>query len=221
MNNDSKRFRQPGHFDPTMREEMLRVAAEIFAKREFHRTPTSEIADASKYSEGTFFNHFGSKDGILLAIFHELWGALLRRSQEISSTDVSVRQKVHAIINEVITVYLELPHHWRVTVATCYPSPDSITSKEKAIRFSDEADHFTLFRRLVLRLIYTLVRDRGIPKPKVRAEMKFHRLFGTLKQILNQHYLQERTSASKSVRISIDDIRQEMHDMVEEMFPEQ
>jgi AcrR family transcriptional regulator len=50
------------------RKQIIEAAASIFAEKGFHRTTTKEIAAAAGVSEGTIYNYFASKDGLLLGM---------------------------------------------------------------------------------------------------------------------------------------------------------
>jgi AcrR family transcriptional regulator len=53
------------------REAILSASLELFAKRGYSATTTEEIARRAWISKGLIFNHFGTKQDILLAIFDE------------------------------------------------------------------------------------------------------------------------------------------------------
>ena len=53
-------------------EEILEVAARLFADRGFHRTTTKDIAEAAGVAEGTLYNYFDSKDALLFGILSRL-----------------------------------------------------------------------------------------------------------------------------------------------------
>jgi AcrR family transcriptional regulator len=54
------------------REEILRVALDLFAERGFFATPTAEVARRAGVAEGTIFHHFKTKQGVLQHIFQEM-----------------------------------------------------------------------------------------------------------------------------------------------------
>lgn len=53
-------------------DEILGVAARLFAERGFHRTTTKDIAEAAGVAEGTLYNYFDSKDALLFGILGRL-----------------------------------------------------------------------------------------------------------------------------------------------------
>ena len=50
-----------------IRERLFRAALDLFARKGFAETTVEDITDAADVGKGTFFNHFPSKDHILLA----------------------------------------------------------------------------------------------------------------------------------------------------------
>lgn len=59
------------------RQAILRAARAIFAERGFDQATLDEVAARAEFGKGTLYNYFdGGKDGILLAIFEEVFDAL-------------------------------------------------------------------------------------------------------------------------------------------------
>ena len=54
------------------RTQILMGAAQVFAKKGFHRATTKEIARAAGVAEGTIYNYFDSKRELLLAMIQTL-----------------------------------------------------------------------------------------------------------------------------------------------------
>ncbi|MEO6471071.1 MAG: helix-turn-helix domain-containing protein, partial [Aeromicrobium sp.] len=63
---------------PTRREELLQIAAELFATKGFKNTTVRDIADAAGILSGSLYHHFDSKesmvDEILSSFQDELFG---------------------------------------------------------------------------------------------------------------------------------------------------
>ena len=56
------------------REQILRVAAEVFAEKGYHQASVSDIVDGAGVARGTFYQYFGNKR----AIFEELLSVFMR-----------------------------------------------------------------------------------------------------------------------------------------------
>lgn len=61
---------------PSSHERMLRAAAELFARQGFAHTSTAQVARQAGTSESQLIKHFGSKEGLLDAIFESAWRQL-------------------------------------------------------------------------------------------------------------------------------------------------
>ena len=59
------------------RTVILDAALKTFVKYGYHDTRVSEIAASAGLAEGTLYNYFASKEGMLLALFDEKWGGMI------------------------------------------------------------------------------------------------------------------------------------------------
>jgi AcrR family transcriptional regulator len=57
---------------PSSRQRLLNAARDLFVRQGITQTTTRQIADLAGVHEVTLFRHFGSKQGLLLAVFAEL-----------------------------------------------------------------------------------------------------------------------------------------------------
>ena len=67
------------------RERMLQVAKQLFAERGYENTSTVAIARAAGSSESQLMKHFGSKEGLLEAVFDQGWSILTERLGDLDS----------------------------------------------------------------------------------------------------------------------------------------
>lgn len=61
------------------RTQILRGAAEVFAKKGFHKATTKEIAQAAGVAEGTIYNYFENKRELFLGIIQMFTAASLQQ----------------------------------------------------------------------------------------------------------------------------------------------
>jgi AcrR family transcriptional regulator len=61
------------------RERLLQAGKQLFAARGYEKTSTMAIARAANTSESQLMKHFGSKDGLLEAIFDQGWTSMKER----------------------------------------------------------------------------------------------------------------------------------------------
>ncbi len=72
----------PGRTGPgSTHQRILRVGKTLFANRGFEHTSTSAIARQAGTSESQLMKHFGSKAGLLEAIFIEGWTQITQQAQ--------------------------------------------------------------------------------------------------------------------------------------------
>ncbi len=62
-------------------DRILRSAKHLFARNGYENTSTVAIAREAGTSESQLMKHFGSKQGLLLAIFDRGWAGIIERVQ--------------------------------------------------------------------------------------------------------------------------------------------
>jgi AcrR family transcriptional regulator len=68
------------------RETIIDIAAQSFARQGFHGVSMRDIAKANDSSVATLYNHFASKDALMLAIGERFYPPFLRDMEAASST---------------------------------------------------------------------------------------------------------------------------------------
>src|SRR5437764_12836394 len=92
-----------GHLPPgSSRDRILHVAKSLFAKRGYEHTSTSAIARQAGTSESQLMKHFGSKAGLLEAIFTDGWAQITEEARAASRDLPSPAQKLLAIAGCVL-----------------------------------------------------------------------------------------------------------------------
>ncbi|MEZ4256599.1 MAG: TetR/AcrR family transcriptional regulator [Polyangiales bacterium] len=78
---------------PDKRERILQAAITVFAQKGFYATKVTEIAKAAGVADGTIYLYFKNKDDVLVSIFRERIGELVRllRLEVAKTNDVSSR----------------------------------------------------------------------------------------------------------------------------------
>jgi AcrR family transcriptional regulator len=69
------------------RDAIIDIAAKSFAKHGFHGVSMRDIAKANDSSVATLYNHFASKDALMLAIGQRFYPPFLRDMQTAASAD--------------------------------------------------------------------------------------------------------------------------------------
>lgn len=65
------------------RRRIIDAAVEVFAEKGFFGSRVSEIAEAAGVADGTIYLYFKSKDELLISLFEEKMGEIMRRLQAI------------------------------------------------------------------------------------------------------------------------------------------
>jgi len=86
----------------TTHERILRVAKTLFANRGYEHTSTSAIARVAGTSESQLMKHFGSKAGLLEAIFILGWTQIAEEARLAMETAATPFDKIQAISSTVL-----------------------------------------------------------------------------------------------------------------------
>ena len=80
------------------REELLAIAADLFAQRGFKNTTVRDIADAAGILSGSLYHHFDSKESIVDEILSSFQTELFARYDEVAASNLDARAKFEAVI---------------------------------------------------------------------------------------------------------------------------
>jgi TetR/AcrR family transcriptional regulator, mexJK operon transcriptional repressor len=96
--------RQSGQIDVLKSEHILDAAAEVFSERGLD-APVEEIARRASVSKQTVYNHFGSKEDLLRALFDRRRELLMEPLGE-SHSDEPLEDRLTAYLIRIIEAYL-------------------------------------------------------------------------------------------------------------------
>ncbi len=82
----------------TRREELLAIAAKLFAERGFKNTTVRDIADAAGILSGSLYHHFDSKESIVDELLDSFQQQLWREYDAIEASDRTPREKLDAVV---------------------------------------------------------------------------------------------------------------------------
>jgi TetR/AcrR family transcriptional regulator, cholesterol catabolism regulator len=85
------------------RDEILAIAAQLFAERGFASTTVREIADAAGILSGSLYHHFDSKESMVDELVHEMLDRVLAAYRAIIATDVAPEVALRALVREAFT----------------------------------------------------------------------------------------------------------------------
>lgn len=147
----------------TRRDELLQIAAELFAAKGFKNTTVRDIADAAGILSGSLYHHFDSKESMIdeiLSTFHtEMFGTY--------AAIVDGPQDALAKLEEAVRVSFAAIDQRRSEVAILQTQGDYLASFE---RFAYLADRDRQWRGVWLALLAEGV-DTGVLRPDLDVEL--------------------------------------------------
>lgn len=84
--------------EPSRRDELLAIAAQLFAERGFKNTTVRDIADAAGILSGSLYHHFDSKEAMVDELLDTFQTELWKRYDEIEASDLSAKGKIEAVV---------------------------------------------------------------------------------------------------------------------------
>jgi len=111
----------------TRREELLQIAAELFATKGFKNTTVRDIADAAGILSGSLYHHFDSKESMIDEILSSFQEELFGKYAEILASSDDPRAKLEAAVR----VSFEAIDHHRDEVAIFQNEADYLGSFER------------------------------------------------------------------------------------------
>jgi AcrR family transcriptional regulator len=82
----------------TRREELLAIAARLFAEKGFRNTTVRDIADAAGILSGSLYHHFDSKESMVDEILSSFQEELFGQYDEILASDDDARTKLERAV---------------------------------------------------------------------------------------------------------------------------
>ena len=147
------------------RDELLAIAADLFAQRGFKNTTVRDIADAAGILSGSLYHHFDSKESMVDEILLGFQTELFKKYDEILGSDLDARGKVEAVVR----VSFEAIDQHHAEVAIFQNDSGYLMEFE---RFGYLREHNTRFREMWLDLLRGGV-ESGALRPDVDAELVF------------------------------------------------
>lgn len=87
------------------REKICDVAAKLFVKKGFERTSIRDIAVAGGFNSASLYYYFEDKEDILYDILIKIMNDSLEQLANIKESDLSLKEKLHAVIQLHTRVY--------------------------------------------------------------------------------------------------------------------
>ena len=94
----------------TRRDELLAVAAELFATKGIASTTVRDIGEAAGVHSGSLYHHFTSKDAIVADVLRALMDSVHRRFSAVAAQQASPADRVRSLVRETLRVIDDQPH---------------------------------------------------------------------------------------------------------------
>jgi TetR/AcrR family transcriptional regulator, cholesterol catabolism regulator len=93
------------------RDEIVDVAAQLFARQGYNATGISELCDAVGLGKGSLYYYIGSKEQILARIHGRVMDHVLQSADDVEALDASPAEKLRLLGIELINVITQYPDH--------------------------------------------------------------------------------------------------------------
>ena len=98
------------------RDIILNSAIKVIAKKGFFSCRTLDISGDAGVAYGSLYQYFKSKEDILLSIFRERWGILIKKVEKVNKTIADPVDKLKAIFDYIFVSYELNPELMKVMI---------------------------------------------------------------------------------------------------------
>src|SRR5699024_484705 len=92
------------------RDQLLKIAARLFATKGYSSTTVRDIADEAGMLSGSLYHHFASKEAMLDEVLRGFLDGLYSRFEDIVSDGLAPREALDALIELSFATIHENPH---------------------------------------------------------------------------------------------------------------
>jgi TetR/AcrR family fatty acid metabolism transcriptional regulator len=171
------------------RRLILDAAIKVFAKKGYHRSRVSDIADEAGIAYGLVYHYFKNKEEVLNSIFRERWSAFLDAIRLYHESPLSTREKFTNICFYLINSYNLRPDLMEVLIL-------EIARSSKFLQESHIEEFSEAFR-----LLEAIIKDgqaRGELQADADPQLAAYIFLGAIELILTGYVLS--TLKSRDVR---------------------
>jgi len=179
-----------------VRDRMLKAAKQLFAARGYENTSTVAIARAAGTSESQLMKHFGSKEGLLEAIFDQGWEMITERLHDLD-TITAPEEKIQRLLGSMLVALQADPL-----------LKELMLLEGRRIRKEGHLIMMTAGFREIIKTVDRLLgqmKESGHLKPGLNPQAVRSALVGTFEGLLRDQVLAARTSYPAAY--STEDIR--------------
>jgi TetR/AcrR family fatty acid metabolism transcriptional regulator len=158
---------------PDRRKLLVRAAIRVFARKGFHDSRVSDIAEEAGVAHGLLYHYFKSKDDVLETIFRETWTALAGETVRIQESGVALREQLRRFATIFLGSWIMTPSLVRVIVREVGRNP------EVGSRVGELREVFVGLRGLL-----EAAKERGELRADADPLLATWAFYGALEQIL-------------------------------------
>ena len=145
----------------------------MFARQGYDASPVSDVATEAGVAYGLVFHYFGSKDALLDAVFHAVWGRLLAALRQAEETGETAPEQLVLVVKIVLRAWRDDPNLVRLLVREVTRNPS----------VADELDEIGQALALNERIIRK-GQAEGTLRTDVDARLAGWMLYGALEEVL-------------------------------------
>jgi TetR/AcrR family transcriptional repressor of mexJK operon len=123
---DQKAARPHARISEDRVEELLKIAAQVFAERGFDGASVNEMAKRANASKGTFYSRYPSKEALLMAVMGQKVQGLESELAAFMAPQLSVREALTTFADRMLSVVLseEMLANYRVVTLEARRFPE-------------------------------------------------------------------------------------------------
>ena len=165
------------------RTKILDVARRRFARLGFEKSTTADIARTTGLSEGTVFQHFGTKMGLLEAVMDQYYDTLISESGQIIETTSDPLDRLTSLLTHYA---LQLDDQW--DLIRVFNQLGRYGRDAFVIRFDDHNRAYTALYLTQFRAMQA----EGVIRADIRPEFSRDLLLGGLEHYAIGHFSRNR-----------------------------
>ena len=121
------------------RRQILDAAVRAFAKKGYHASHVSDIAEEAGVAYGLVYHYFESKDAVLESIFRDMWGMMVAAINAVEDVEESPREQLRKSCAIVLRTWRDYPDVVRVLVREVARSGEQLQREVEEISHAFEA----------------------------------------------------------------------------------
>ncbi|MCX6395999.1 MAG: TetR/AcrR family transcriptional regulator [Propionibacteriales bacterium] len=141
------------------RDELLAIAAGLFAERGFTNTTVRDIADAAGILSGSLYHHFDSKESMVDELLDTFQTELWTKYDAIEASDLTAKGKLEAVVRASFEAIGE--HHSEV----------AIFQSDALYLATFERFGYLIERNRKFRALWTGLLEQGVASGELKADL--------------------------------------------------